>query len=119
MHSINHRLTPVGQTGSRVDMAVRIVDDSLMLSDETAHQARSVSTGGWVVSYLPGRTVSIDQALAALRAAEELTVVRACAASLGLTVLEIAGMAAAECPWPPPPSEGFGRRLAFWLGVSR
>ncbi|MFX0576919.1 hypothetical protein [Nocardia nepalensis] len=83
--------------------AMTVLHDSQVLrSDRTAHLARSVGDGGWVVSYLRGRTLTEDQAVAALLVAEELSAIRQCAQSLGLTALEIVGMAATECTWPPP-----------------
>lgn len=89
-------------------MAVQVVGGSLMTSDHTGHQARSVGAGGWVVSFMPGRTLTIEQATAAMQAAEvvaafarqladELTAIRAYAVPLGLTALELVGMAAGTC----------------------
>src|SRR5438445_10419826 len=60
--------------GVRV-MAVQVIGRSLMTSDQTEHQAKSVGTGGWVVSFLPGRTLTIEQATAAMQAAEAVAVV--------------------------------------------
>jgi hypothetical protein len=68
-----------------------------MISAETGHRARSVGQEQWVVSYLPGRTLSADQARAALRVAEELDTLRGYAAGLGLTVLELVGLAMMDC----------------------
>ncbi|UGT59866.1 hypothetical protein [Nocardia asteroides] len=45
------------------------------------------------MSFLPGRTLSEDQAQAALRAAEELDALGGYASLLGLTVLELVGLA--------------------------
>ncbi|MGY1876361.1 hypothetical protein [Nocardia gipuzkoensis] len=45
------------------------------------------------MSFLPGRTLSQEQAQAALRVAEELDTLRGYAAALGLTVLELVGLA--------------------------
>ena len=61
------------------------------------HHARSVGQDQWVISYLPGRTLSRDQARAALRVAEELHTLRSCAAELGLTVIELVGLAMMDC----------------------
>lgn len=83
-------------------MSVRVIDARLMTSDLTRHQARAAGQGCWVVSFLPGRTLTTDQAVAALRAAEEWIAIQADAAHLGLTGLELAGLAEAECTWPPP-----------------
>ncbi|MFI7664156.1 hypothetical protein [Nocardia sp. NPDC049526] len=77
-------------------------DLKLLRSDRTAHHARSAGDGGWVVSYLPGRILTERQAVAALLAAEELSVIQQCVQPLGLTALELTGMAATECTWPPP-----------------
>ncbi|MFR9770076.1 hypothetical protein [Nocardia sp. SC052] len=60
---------------------------------QIGHQARCVGQGQWVVSFLPGRTLSKNQASAALRVAEELDAMRGYAATLGLTVLELVGLA--------------------------
>ncbi|RMI33961.1 hypothetical protein [Nocardia stercoris] len=81
-------------------MAVHLVDRSLMTSDQTLHQARSVGTGGWVVSFLPGRTLTLEQATAALQAAEAVAALRALAGRVGLTTLEAVGLATQEPPWP-------------------
>ena len=51
-------------------MAVHVIGSSLMTSDRTPHRARSVGQEGWVVSYLPGRTLTCAQAVAALQVAE-------------------------------------------------
>ncbi|CAM4344600.1 hypothetical protein NONI108955_21910 [Nocardia ninae] len=92
-------------------MSITNIRGSLLISDMTQHQARSAGVGGWVVSYLPGRTLTMVQARAALRAAEELTALRECAALLGLTALEAAGMAATDCPWPEPRRQWLGLRM--------
>ncbi|MQY27225.1 MULTISPECIES: hypothetical protein [Nocardia] len=92
-------------------MAVQVVDRSLMTSDQTPHQARCVGGGGWVVSYLPGRTLTLEQATAALQAAEAVSAVRALADRVGLTPLETIGLAMQEPPWSEPARLG-GQR--FW-----
>ncbi|WP_330251437.1 hypothetical protein OG874_35665 [Nocardia sp. NBC_00565] len=92
-------------------MAVQVVGRSHMTSDQTGHQAKSVGLGGWVVSFLPGRTLSIEQATAAMQAAEAVATVGLLADFVGLTTLELAGMATSECTWPPPPSD---RRRGLW-----
>jgi len=89
-------------------MSVRVKNAALMTSDITRHQARCTGNGGWVVSFLPGRTLSTDQALAALRAAEELAAIQTYAAPLGLTALELVGMAVTECPRHRAPACGRG-----------
>ncbi len=53
---------------------------------------RSVGQGRWVASYLPGRTLTDDQALAAIRAAEKLNGLEDDAALLGLTVPQLVGL---------------------------
>ncbi|MBP2188436.1 hypothetical protein [Nocardia goodfellowii] len=70
-----------------------------MTSDQTRHQARSVGSGGWVVSFLPGRTLTIEQATAAMQAAEVIAYVRSLADQVGLTTLEAVGLAMQESPW--------------------
>ncbi|TCJ99216.1 hypothetical protein [Nocardia alba] len=47
-------------------MAIEVVSASMMTSDATAHIARCVGGDLWVVSWLPGRTLSGAQALAAM-----------------------------------------------------
>lgn len=83
-------------------MAVQVVDRSLMTSDQTPHQARSVGTGGWVVSFLPGRTLTLEQATAALQAAEVVATVSSLASCVGLTPMETVGLAMQEPPWREP-----------------
>ncbi|ATL71197.1 hypothetical protein [Nocardia terpenica] len=90
-------------------MAVQVVGRSLMTSDQTPHQAKSVGTGGWVVSFLPGRTLTLEQAAAALQAAEAVAAVRALADRVGLTPLETIGLAMQEPPWDEPPHRGLLR----------
>lgn len=106
--------------GEVVSMSTDDDEQSLMTSTRTQHQARSDGHGDWVVSFLPGRTFSQDQALAALRAADEWAAMQTCASLLGLTALELAGMAATECTWPPPKQSRSGRSsIRFWKGISR
>lgn len=101
-------------------MSIQDDEQSLITSARTRHQARSVGQGEWVVSFLPGRTFSQDQAHAALRATDEWAAMQACASLLGLTALELAGMAATECTWPPPKRSRSGRsRIHSWRGISR
>jgi hypothetical protein len=80
-------------------MPVHVVGSSLMTSDLTPHEARSVGDDGWVVSYLPGRTLTTEQATAAIQAAEVVTTMRDLAKQIGLTALEAVGMALQEPPW--------------------
>ncbi|WP_107653294.1 hypothetical protein [Nocardia suismassiliense] len=91
-------------------MAVQVVDRALMTSDQTEHQAKSVGAGGWGVSFLPGRTLTIEQATAAMQAAEAVAVVGALADQVGLTTLETVGLAIQESPWTRPAHEPCGRR---------
>lgn len=55
--------------------------------------ARNVGQDMWVVGFLPGRTLTKEQARAAVRVAKELDALRGYAALLGLTVLELVGLA--------------------------
>ncbi|MFE7802796.1 hypothetical protein [Nocardia sp. NPDC057440] len=74
-----------------------------MTSDLTSHSARSVGQENWVVSYLPGRTLTCAQAVAALQVAEVvptlLDTVGELADEVGLTALEAVGMAVRQSPW--------------------
>ncbi|MGV9663372.1 hypothetical protein ACWDUL_18325 [Nocardia niigatensis] len=91
-------------------MAVQVVGRSLMTSDLTPHQAKSVGAGGWVVSFLPGRTLTTAQAAAALQAAEAVATVNALAGQVGLTAMEAVGLATQESPWSEPePCTGLRR----------
>ncbi|WP_433626456.1 hypothetical protein [Nocardia sp. CA-120079] len=95
-------------------------DSQVLRSDRTTHHARSVGDGGWVISYLPARTITEDQAVAALLAAEELSAIQQCAQLLGLTALKIAGMATTECTWRQPENrQSGGLHTGFWHGGSR
>ncbi|GAB4589742.1 hypothetical protein [Nocardia sp. IFM 10818] len=93
-------------------MAVQVVGQSLMTSDLTPHQAKSVGAGGWVVSFLPGRTLTTEQATAALQAAEAVAAVNVLAGRVGLTAMETVGLATQEAPWGEPECDGGLRR--FW-----
>ncbi|WP_024801620.1 hypothetical protein [Nocardia sp. BMG51109] len=90
-------------------MAVQVVGRALMTSDQTPHQARCVGQGGWVVSFLPGRTLTLEQATAALQAAEAVSTVSALAGRVGLTPMETVGLAIQEPPWSEPCESGVGR----------
>ncbi|MFE3196298.1 hypothetical protein ACFXHA_45385 [Nocardia sp. NPDC059240] len=72
------------------------VSESLITSDQTEHRARSVGLGGWVVSWLPGRTITTEQAVAAMQLAEAVGVLTAWAAILGLPPCEAVGKAMLE-----------------------
>ncbi|MFD3511337.1 hypothetical protein [Nocardia sp. NPDC058666] len=87
-----------------------------MTSDQTDHQAKSVGSGGWVVSFLPGRTLTIEQATAAIQAAEAVAMVGALADQVGLTTLETVGLAIQESPWDRVLPEPIRRtRRLSWL----
>lgn len=88
-----------------------------MDSPRTTHRARSVGDSGWVVSYLPGRTLSAAQAVAAMAAAEEVAALAEHSRLLGLTGLELVSMASAECPWPQP--RGLAARALSLLKTPR
>ncbi|MEC3914367.1 hypothetical protein [Nocardia sp. CDC160] len=98
-------------------MAVQVVDRSLMTSDLTPHQAKSVGAGGWVVSFLPGRTLTLAQAAAALQAAEAVAAVNALAGQVGLTAMETVGLATQESPWSEP-EPCTGLRRIFRCGLA-
>ena len=89
-------------------MAVQVVGRALMTSDQTSHQAKCVGQGGWVVSFLPGRTLTLEQATAALQAAEAVSAVHALSGRVGLTPLETVGLAMQEPPWPEQAHAGAG-----------
>ncbi|MGV9753875.1 hypothetical protein [Nocardia farcinica] len=74
-------------------MAVH-VSTSAMWGDATPHRARSVGCGRWVVSYLHGRTLTGEQAVGALQLAEQIVPLTVMARGLGLTLGEVAHMAA-------------------------
>ncbi len=73
-------------------MAIHVTG-TLITSDQTNHSARSVGQTRWVVSYLPGRTVGIEQAVAALRIAEVVDELTALTRLLALTPCEAIGQA--------------------------
>lgn len=110
-----------GRQGSRWGMSVRVIGATLLVSDVTAHQAKSVGDGNWVVSYLPGRTLTLPQSLAALRVAEDsrlfLSSIAPLAAQVGLTALETVGLTVAKCEWPQPEPHVPRRRVRLrrWL----
>ncbi|MEU7630250.1 hypothetical protein AB0B25_18250 [Nocardia sp. NPDC049190] len=98
-------------------MAVQVIGRSLMTSDQTEHQAKCVGSGGWVVSFLPGRTLTIEQATAAMQAAEAVAAVRTLADLVGLTTLETVGLAIREAPWSKPLRQQSSKRhwRSGWL----
>ncbi|MEC3915519.1 hypothetical protein [Nocardia sp. CDC160] len=69
------------------------VTHSLITSDQTQHRARSVGQGGWAVSWLPGRTITTEQAVVAMQLAEAVSVLPAFAGILGLPPCEAVGKA--------------------------
>ncbi|MGN2642293.1 hypothetical protein ACTD5D_40220 [Nocardia takedensis] len=60
---------------------------------ESWSRALSVGQDRWTVDFLPGRTLTRGQAQAAMRVAAELDALRGYAAVLGLTMLEVVGLA--------------------------
>ncbi|MGV9662172.1 hypothetical protein ACWDUL_25220 [Nocardia niigatensis] len=87
-------------------MAIEVVSESMMTSDLTAHIARCVGGDRWVVSWLPGRTLSGQQAVTAMTIAStvseqeptqtEWAMLDGLALALGLTAREAIGMVASE-----------------------
>lgn len=77
-------------------MAVQIVAGCSMRGDRTAHHARSVGDGWWAVSFLPGRTLTTQQAVAALQIAEATVELALLTPFIGLTPMEAVGYAL----WP-------------------
>ena len=95
-------------------MAVHVIASSLMTSDLTPHRARSVGHESWVVSFLPGRTLTCAQAVAALKVAEVvpglLDSVGELAGTVGLTAREAVGLAIHQAPWDDRRRHTGGRR---------
>ncbi|WP_024806475.1 hypothetical protein [Nocardia sp. BMG51109] len=54
-------------------MAIEVVSASMMTSDMTRHIARCVGGDRWVVSWLPGRTLTGQQAVTAMTIASTVT----------------------------------------------
>ncbi|MEG8182579.1 hypothetical protein GZH49_29355 [Nocardia terpenica] len=77
-------------------MAVQVVGRTRIVSDRSEHRAMSVGQGAWVVSFLPGRTLSTEQAVAAIQIAEVAGELAMLTPLLGLTPLEAIGYAM----WP-------------------
>lgn len=88
-------------------MAIEVVSASMMTSDETTHMARCVGGDRWVVSWLPGRTLSGRQAVTAMTIAStvassaapsgaEWALLDDLALELGLTAREAVYMVALE-----------------------
>ncbi|PXX52791.1 hypothetical protein DFR70_13039 [Nocardia tenerifensis] len=72
------------------------VGRAFMTSESTSHHARYVGQGQWTVDYLPGRQLTGDEAVAAMKiaAAPQRPEVMSWAARLGLTSAEAVGLAA-------------------------
>ncbi|ASF12593.2 MULTISPECIES: hypothetical protein [Nocardia] len=88
-------------------MAIEVVSASMMTSDETTHMARCVGGDRWVVSWLPGRTLTGQQAVTAMTIAStvassriptttEWAILDDLALELGLTAREAVYMVAKE-----------------------
>lgn len=73
---------------------------------------------GWVVSYLRGRTLTTEQATAAMRTVEELATLQGLTSLLGLTTLEAVTLAINELPWEKGRRGEPGRRFG-WSSVAR
>jgi hypothetical protein len=84
-----------------------------MTSDLTPRKVRSVGKEHWVVSALPGRTLTCAQTVAALRVAEVvpplLDAVGELADEVGLTALVADGMGVRQSPWDENPARHPGR----------
>ncbi|MFR9752905.1 hypothetical protein ACL02S_17975 [Nocardia sp. 004] len=85
-------------------MSVHVIDQGWIVSDQTPHQARRVNDDAWVVSYLRGRTVTTEQATAAIQAAELISLLQHLAGRIGLTGLELFGLVLIEAPWDITPT---------------
>lgn len=88
-------------------MALEVTSRNRMLSDVTTHQARYVGDEKWELSCIPGRQFTCDQAVAALRAAEEVAALlvwlKSRADELDLTERELVRfVTTSECDWPRP-----------------
>ncbi len=88
-------------------MAIEVVSARTMTSDETTHMARCVGGDRWVVSWLPGRTLTGKQAVTAMTIATtvatreigtdaEWALLDELALQLGLTGREATFMVGAE-----------------------
>lgn len=88
-------------------MAIQVVTSSIMTSDTTSHIARCVGDAYWVVSWLPGRTLTESQAMAAMTVAaavatgglppdDDWSQLDALSRQLGLTGREAAYLVAVE-----------------------
>ncbi|AHH20390.1 hypothetical protein [Nocardia nova] len=84
-------------------MAIEVVSASMITSDSSQHIARCVGGDRWVVSWLPGRTLTGTQAVAAMALAGALSDgapnwadLDAMALQLGLTAREAVYLVAIE-----------------------
>ncbi|MBF6348915.1 MULTISPECIES: hypothetical protein [Nocardia] len=88
-------------------MAIQVVTSSIMTSDMTPHIARCVGDAYWVVTWLPGRTLTEPQAMAAMTVAaavattgvppdDDWSQLDSLARGLGLTGREAAYLVAVE-----------------------
>lgn len=87
-------------------MSVQVVNRVRVISDRSAHHAKTVGDGRWVVSYLPGRTVSLEQAVAAVQFAEFVCEAAEFARLIGLTTREAVYYVLADPLWRDTPSIG-------------
>lgn len=94
-------------------MSVHVIDGHWMVTDRSPHQARRVAPDGWVVSYLRGRTLTTEQAAAAMRTVEELAALHQLTSLLGLTTLEAVTLAINESPWEKGRLSEPGRRFGW------
>ncbi|MBF6333208.1 hypothetical protein [Nocardia transvalensis] len=100
------------------------VDQAWIVSDRSEHRAKSVGDGDWVVSFLPGRTLTKEQAITAIQIAEMATATAALAQCVGLTAIEAVQLAVIEPPWGSPVQRvthgwAFSLPNAFWPGSKR
>lgn len=90
-----------------MSVAIEVVSASMMTSDETTHMARCVGGDRWVVSWLPGRTLTGRQAVTAMtiattvatremRTGADWALLDDLALELGLTAREATFMVALE-----------------------
>ncbi|TLG01810.1 hypothetical protein FEK35_23415 [Nocardia cyriacigeorgica] len=90
-------------------MTVRFVPGSQMTSDRTPH--RAIPAGqDWEVSLLAGKTLTERQVVMALRTAEAIDQLAELAQGIGLTALELVGMAATDGPAATKHPNGRGDR---------
>ncbi|NNH72982.1 hypothetical protein HLB23_24500 [Nocardia uniformis] len=83
-------------------MSVHVVDRTRIVSDRSGHEATSVGQDAWVVSFLPGRTLTAAQALAAIQIADIVADVETLTRPIGLTALEAVGLVVVAPSWNRP-----------------